>query len=159
MLLAYSLTASDSFLNFSGGASGEESACLCRRCKRHRFNPWIGKILWRRACNPLQYSCLENPMDRGAPRATVHRVAESRTWLKRHCTHAHGPLLGWSLPRTDLTRLKPMNLALDVLGYSGFLNWTLCSEVLHSCLLVYLTSGFSIWGVLCLWLALGDLSL
>ena len=29
--------------------------------------------------NPLQYSCLENPMDRGAWRATVHRVAKSRT--------------------------------------------------------------------------------
>ena len=29
--------------------------------------------------NPLQYSCLENPMDRGARRATVHRVAESQT--------------------------------------------------------------------------------
>ena len=29
--------------------------------------------------NPLQYSCLENPMDRGAWRATVHGVAESRT--------------------------------------------------------------------------------
>ena len=27
--------------------------------------------------NPLQYSCLENPMDRGAQQATVHRVAES----------------------------------------------------------------------------------
>ena len=32
--------------------------------------------------NPLQYSCLENPMDKGAWRATVHRVAESRTRLK-----------------------------------------------------------------------------
>ena len=29
--------------------------------------------------NPLQYSCLENPMDRGAWWATVHRVAKSRT--------------------------------------------------------------------------------
>ena len=28
--------------------------------------------------NPLQYSCLENPMDRGAWRATVHRVAKSQ---------------------------------------------------------------------------------
>ena len=27
--------------------------------------------------NPLQYSCLENPMDKGAQRTTVHRVAES----------------------------------------------------------------------------------
>ena len=32
--------------------------------------------------NPLQYSCLENPMDRGAWWATVHRVAKSWTWLK-----------------------------------------------------------------------------
>ena len=32
--------------------------------------------------NPLQYSCLENPMDRGTWQATVHRVAKSRTRLK-----------------------------------------------------------------------------
>ena len=31
--------------------------------------------------NPVQYSCLENPMDRGAWRATVHGVAKSRTRL------------------------------------------------------------------------------
>jgi len=31
--------------------------------------------------NPLQYSCLENPMDRGAWRATVHRVPKSQTRL------------------------------------------------------------------------------
>ena len=32
--------------------------------------------------NPLQYSCPENPMDRGAWRATVHRVAQSQARLK-----------------------------------------------------------------------------
>ena len=37
--------------------------------------------------NPLQYSYLENPMDRGAWQATVHRVAKSRTQLKP-CIHA-----------------------------------------------------------------------
>ena len=31
--------------------------------------------------NPLQYTCLENPMDRGAWQATVHGVAKSRTRL------------------------------------------------------------------------------
>ena len=31
--------------------------------------------------NPLQYSCLENPMGRGAWWATVHRATESQTWL------------------------------------------------------------------------------
>ena len=34
--------------------------------------------------NLLQYSCLGNPMDRGAWRATVHRVAKSGTWLSTH---------------------------------------------------------------------------
>ena len=32
--------------------------------------------------SPLQYSCLENPMEGGAWRATVHRVAQSQTRLK-----------------------------------------------------------------------------
>ena len=39
--------------------------------------------------NPLQYSCLENPMDRGAWQATVHRVAKSQTGLKQLSTHTH----------------------------------------------------------------------
>ena len=38
--------------------------------------------------NPLQYSCLENPVDRGAWWAAVHRVAQSRTRLKRLSMHA-----------------------------------------------------------------------
>ena len=42
--------------------SGKEPTYQCRRC---RFDPWVGKIPWKRACNPHQYSCLENPMDRG----------------------------------------------------------------------------------------------
>ena len=36
--------------------------------------------------NPLQYSCLENPMDRGAWRAAVHGVVKSQTRLKRLST-------------------------------------------------------------------------
>ena len=39
--------------------------------------------------NPLQCSCLENPMDRGAWRATVHRITRSHIQLKRHSTHTH----------------------------------------------------------------------
>ena len=34
--------------------------------------------------NPLQYSCLENPMNRGAWQTTVHRVTKSQTRLKQH---------------------------------------------------------------------------
>ena len=39
----------------------------------------VGSVPWRGQGNPLQDSCLENPMERGAWRATVHRVAESNT--------------------------------------------------------------------------------
>ena len=39
--------------------------------------------------NPLLYSCLENPMDRGAWWAAVPGVTENWTWLKRLSTHAH----------------------------------------------------------------------
>ena len=39
--------------------------------------------------NPFQYSCLENSMDRGAWRATVQGVAQSRIWLKRLSMQAY----------------------------------------------------------------------
>ena len=64
--------------------SGEESACHCRRCRRHRFNPWVRKIPGEGNGNPVQYSCLGNPMDRGTWWATVHRVPKSQTGLSLH---------------------------------------------------------------------------
>ena len=46
--------------------SHKESTCQCRRHKRRWFDPWVGKTPGGGDGNPLQYSCLENPMDRGA---------------------------------------------------------------------------------------------
>ena len=43
----------------------------------------LERSLGRGNGNPLQYSCLGNPMDRGAWWATVHRVTKSQTQLKR----------------------------------------------------------------------------
>ena len=43
--------------------------------------PGLGRSPGEGNGNPLQYSCLENPMDRGAWWATVHGVAKSRTQL------------------------------------------------------------------------------
>ena len=37
---------------FPGGASGKELTCQCRRHIRLRFDPWVGKIPWRRKCQP-----------------------------------------------------------------------------------------------------------
>ena len=48
----------------------------------------VGKVPGWGHGNPLHYSCLENPMDTGAWRATVYGVAKSWTQLKWHSTHA-----------------------------------------------------------------------
>ena len=61
--------------------------------KRCRLNPWAGKIPWSRACNQLQYSCMENSMDRGSWQATVNGVAKSRTRLKQLNMHIH--MISW----------------------------------------------------------------
>ena len=62
---------------------GKEPTCQCRKLKKHWFNPCVGKTPWRGNGNPLWYSCLENPMDRGPWQTIVHWVlTKSQTWLK-----------------------------------------------------------------------------
>ena len=39
-------------MGFPGGAESKESTCQCRRYKRGRFDPWVGRIPWRRAWRP-----------------------------------------------------------------------------------------------------------
>ena len=97
------------YVGLSRWHSDKEATSQCRRCKTHSFSPWIGQIPWRR--NPLQYSCLENSMDRGAWQATVHGATKSQTCyiyislcsvsLSVHththahaCTHTHTYNLG-----------------------------------------------------------------
>ena len=63
----------------SGGSDGKESACNARN--QTVFDLCVGKISWKGNGFPLQYSCLENPMDRGPWQATVHGVTKSQTWL------------------------------------------------------------------------------
>ena len=45
--------------------------------------PGLGRSPGEGSGNPLQYSCLENPMDRGAWQATVHKISKSRIGLKQ----------------------------------------------------------------------------
>ena len=71
-----------SYVGFPGGAGDKEPTCQCRRYKRHGFNPWVGKVPWRRACQPSPVFCLEDLLDRGAWQAIVHRIAKSQTQLK-----------------------------------------------------------------------------
>ena len=69
----YCLAFHKTVLGFPGGSDGKEFACS------------VGDLGWEDPGgghgNPLQYSCLENLMDRGAWQATVHGVAKSQTRL------------------------------------------------------------------------------
>ena len=65
--------------------SGKERACQYRRQRRCGFDPWLGRSPGRGNGNPLQYSCLGNPRDRGAWRATDRGVAELDT--TEHTAH------------------------------------------------------------------------
>ena len=66
------------FLGFPGGSEGKESA---RSVRDLGSIPGLGRSPGEGNGNPLQYSCLENPMDGGAWWAIVHRVTKSWTRL------------------------------------------------------------------------------
>ena len=75
-------------LDFPGSTRGKEPVCQCRRHKRCGFDPWVRKIPGEGNGNPLQYSYLGNPMDRGAWWVPVHGIAKSCTQQKQLSMHA-----------------------------------------------------------------------
>ena len=66
------------FEGFPGGSDGKASAC---NEGDPGSIPGLGRSPGEGNGNPLQYSCLENPMDRGPWEATVHGVTKSQTQL------------------------------------------------------------------------------
>ena len=115
----------------SGGARGKEPACQCRRCKRRGFDPWVGQISWRRK-RTLQYSCLENSMDRATWRATVYRVPQRQTWVKQLSRYYHhdssasalGVTNSWCLDLTQENLLDP-NTAISLMPSFTITQWFL----------------------------------
>ena len=71
------------FLGFSGGLLGKESAC---NAEDRGSIPGSGRFPGKGNSNPLQVSCLGDPMDRGTWWAAVHGVANSRTLLSDETT-------------------------------------------------------------------------
>ena len=58
---------------------------ICLQCRRSGFDPWVGKIPWRRERLPTAVLCLEKSMD-----WIVHGVSKSRTQLSDfHSLHFH----------------------------------------------------------------------
>ena len=80
------MAAAIQFIGLPQGLSGKESACNAGDAGGVGLIPGLGGSPGEGNGNPLQYSCLENPMDGGAWRATVHGVKELDT-IKH--THTH----------------------------------------------------------------------
>ena len=77
------------------------------KCGRPGFDLWVGKIPWKGNDYALQYSGLENHMDRGAWRATVHGVADSDP------TFTH----------TQTCTVRSREIWSVIGGGMGYLNW------------------------------------
>ena len=90
-------------MDFPGGSDVKEFACNAGDLGSI---PGLGRSPREGNGNPLQYSCLENPMDGGAWQATVHGVAKSRTQLSDF-TFFHFPnvqgVMKWSKRLKSLT--------------------------------------------------------
>ena len=71
----------DGLPSFTGGAVVKKLPASAADIRDIGSVPGSGRSLGGGHCNPLQYSCLEDPMDRGAWQAAVHGVAKSRTRL------------------------------------------------------------------------------
>ena len=112
-----------------------------------------GRSLGRRNGNPLQHSCLENPMDRGAWQATVHGVSKSQTQLRDFTYGFCGPEISKKLGSKlclDVSHEAAIRYRMD-LHFSENLtgNGGSTSEVAHSPNLQigvgYGWSSFSTW--------------
>ena len=96
------------FLGFPSGSEDKASAC---NAGDPGSIPGLGRSPGEGNGNPLQYSCLENPMDRGPWWATVHKVAKSRTRLSDFTFFLYFTLVvvlqeGGSFPRPETELLS-----------------------------------------------------
>ena len=120
---------------FPGGTSCKDPTCQCRSRMRRGFDSGVRKIPWGGPGNLLQYSCLENPMDRGVWQATVcggHKRV-GRDWSD--LAHFTGDLL-WNgyfkrgyrdFPGGQWLRLHAPNAGAGVQSLARALDPTCCS--------------------------------
>ena len=88
--------------------SGKEFTCKAGDAGDMGLIPGAGRSPGGGNSNPLQYSCLGNPMDRGAWQATIHAVAKSWTWLNHWAGHSTGtdPIFGVKWGISEINKLS-----------------------------------------------------
>ena len=111
---AYSLYIWDlviSSMGFPGGSDGKESACSAGNLGSI---PGLGRSPGEGSDYPLQYSCLENSMDKGAWQTTAHGISKSRPWLREW--HFHCFLYKWE------SKYLAHNIIVKIQGYDVYVH-------------------------------------
>ena len=102
---------------FPGGASGKEPTCQCKRLKGLGFNPWVGKIPWRREWQPTPvFLPGESHGQRRLAVHRVHRVTKDQTQLKLLPTLAHS-----YITYVDVTYARKRNQGIERFRTYGLL--------------------------------------
>ena len=128
IFVAYFIDNSLYLLGFPCGSAGKESSCRIKP----GFDPWVGKIPWRRERQTLQYSGLEHSY-------TVHGVAKSRTQLSDFhfpCTsQLPTPLLPLPASFTPLETTALLSVSMSLFSTERFLSFKILKDqtsVTHS---------------------------
>ena len=132
-----------SYLSFLGSVSGKEPACQSRRHKKYGFDPWVRKIPWRRAWQPIPIFLPGESHGQKSLGATVHRATKSQTWLKQLSMHSHLVLIFWTLlsirsnehdNKGSWVSSMHWGLSFD-LKVGGNIGWPMCSLI---CIYIYM---------------------
>ena len=113
---------------FPAGSVEKESTC---NAGDMGSIPGLGRYPGEGNGNPLQYSCLENPVDRGAWWAVVHRVTQSRTRLKR-LSSSSSSSSSWTQYCSELSVEKARNPS-DLLKYKNNYLGFLTDKIMGLC--------------------------
>ena len=82
------------YMGFPGGARGIESACQWKRCRRRGFDPWVGKIPWRRAWQPTPVFLPRIPWtEEPGGLQPIESQRFGHDWSNLACIHAWSVLL------------------------------------------------------------------
>ena len=117
-------------MGFPGNSAGRESACIAGDLDSI---PGLGRSPGGGPGNPLQSSCLENPMDKGAWRATAHGVTRvGHNWATMHSTALWMPLLFSSQVEFGSFVIPWSPLGSSVHEFSTQEHWVGCHFFLHA---------------------------
>ena len=115
-------------LGFPGVAKDKEPSCHCRRCKRHGFDPWVGKITWRRKWQPTPVFLPvefhgERSLESYGPKGHKESDTTEATWQLSSVMWWWWCLVAKSCPTLDPMDCSPPDSSVHRILQAGILVW------------------------------------